>query len=58
MRQRFLNIESIRTPGSFVSCGHHRADTCYDCPRGQGSNWCNGDCVWDDEQSICKNKGN
>ena len=40
-----------------MSCGHHRADTCYDCPQGHGSNWCNGDCIWDENSLVCKKKG-
>ena len=43
--------------GSFVSCGHHGADTCFDCPQGHGSLWCNGDCVWDSHDLNCKKKG-
>ena len=36
-----------------VSCGSHRADVCANCPQGHGSDWCNGDCRWDDESNIC-----
>ena len=43
--------------GNFVNCGQHGADTCYECPQGHGSNWCNGDCVWDHLNSECKKKG-
>lgn len=29
-----------------VSCGEHRANSCRECPRGKGEQWCHGDCVW------------
>ena len=29
-----------------VVCGAHTAETCPDCPQGNGADWCNGDCVW------------
>eukprot|EP00397_Hematodinium_sp_SG-2012_P054564 GEMP01065903.1.p1 GENE.GEMP01065903.1~~GEMP01065903.1.p1 ORF type:complete len:341 (+),score=59.53 GEMP01065903.1:127-1149(+) len=31
-----------------VSCGGggHRADSCVQCPQGNGAAWCNGDCAW------------
>ena len=48
----------LNTIGSSVSCGHHRADTCYDCPQAHGSTWCNGDCAWDEINAVCKKKGN
>ena len=48
---------SYQLPGTFVDCGQHRADTCYECPQGHGSNWCNGECVWDPLNSECKKKG-
>ena len=33
-------------PVAPVSCGGHDASTCQDCPQGHGHYWCNGDCVW------------
>mmetsp|Transcript_15281 Transcript_15281/g.27787 ORF Transcript_15281/g.27787 Transcript_15281/m.27787 type:complete len:482 (-) Transcript_15281:109-1554(-) len=32
-----------------VSCGNHFAQTCADCPQGNGESWCNGACVWSSE---------
>mmetsp|Transcript_36419 Transcript_36419/g.93945 ORF Transcript_36419/g.93945 Transcript_36419/m.93945 type:complete len:612 (+) Transcript_36419:102-1937(+) len=37
-----------------VSCGSHRARTCGECPEGNGSTWCNGDCRWAKSTSTCK----
>ena len=31
-----------------VSCGGHVADSCLECPQGNGAAWCNGDCQWRD----------
>ena len=45
------------TLGSFINCGQHSANTCFDCPQGRGSDWCNGDCQWDHIDSTCKKKG-
>ena len=33
-----------------VSCGNHYATNCVDCPQGYGASWCNGDCIWIDDQ--------
>ena len=30
----------------FVSCGNHQANSCSDCPQGNGRTWCNGQCQW------------
>ena len=38
-----------------VSCGGHYADSCELCPEGNGAAWCNGDCVWDEQDSTCIN---
>jgi len=38
--------------GSQVSCGGHYADSCSDCPQGNGASWCNGDCIWYNDQCI------
>ena len=29
-----------------VVCGGHTAETCSECPQGNGAYWCNGDCKW------------
>ena len=39
-----------------VSCGNHNADTCANCPQGNGADWCNGDCAWN--LGTCVDKGN
>ncbi|CAB9513880.1 Domain of unknown function (DUF3472) [Seminavis robusta] len=33
-----------------VSCGGHFADSCADCPQGNGAAWCNGECEWANDQ--------
>ena len=35
-----------------VSCGGHSAEFCSDCPQGHGLSWCNGDCVWSNNECI------
>jgi len=35
-------------PPGGVSCGRHHASSCFECPQGNGKNWCNGDCEWID----------
>jgi len=37
-----------------VSCGGHSADSCGECPAGQGAGWCNGECVWREEGCAAK----
>jgi len=39
---------------STVSCGNHKAKTCKKCTQGNGSDWCNGDCKW--EEGTCVSK--
>lgn len=41
-----------------VICGYHEANSCADCPQGNGERWCNGDCFWDssDDGGSCKLK--
>ena len=39
-------------PGALVSCGGHYAATCSDCPQGNGAYWCNGDCIWSNNECI------
>ena len=29
-----------------VNCGGHTAKTCQECPQGLGRFWCNGECLW------------
>ncbi|CAE7352945.1 DDB1B [Symbiodinium natans] len=41
-------------PQPVVSCGNHIADTCLDCPQGNGPTWCNGECVWNYNTSLCE----
>ena len=38
-----------------VSCGNHIANTCADCPEGNGALWCNGNCQW--VKGKCQLKG-
>ena len=40
-----------------VSCGNHKAESCFECPKGNGQAWCNGDCVWDSGKDLCKLPG-
>jgi GT2 family glycosyltransferase len=35
-----------RLAAADVLCGGHRAETCADCPQGNGRDWCNGECKW------------
>jgi len=37
-----------------VLCGGHYADTCAECPQGNGAGWCNGECSWDYTTGQCK----
>lgn len=37
--------------GSFVNCGGHYAKKCRDC-HPTSSNWCNGDCSWDNDRCV------
>jgi len=41
-----LSLSTAIDSGNSVSCGHHQANTCSECPQGHGARWCNGDCVW------------
>ena len=36
--------------GESVNCGGHTANTCQDCPQGNGRWWCNGECKWSNDQ--------
>lgn len=52
------NIHDVSEGSQIVSCGNHKAESCAGCPKGNGANWCNGDCVWTtfENVSICKLK--
>ena len=39
-----------------VDCGNHTATSCNECPGEHGAAWCNGDCVWSNDQCISKGK--
>jgi len=39
-----------------VSCGGHFANSCAECPQGNGAAWCNGDCKWNSVYSSCELK--
>jgi len=36
---------SIITP-DLVNCGNNEANSCAECPQGNGAAWCNGECEW------------
>ena len=38
--------------GQQVSCGNHQASSCQECPQGNGPSWCNGDCIWSNNQCV------
>lgn len=40
-----------------VDCGGHEAPTCAECPKGEGSKWCNGDCEWVSPEGFCRGRG-
>ena len=37
-----------------ISCGHHNAPTCSECPQGNGEAGCNGVCKWENAECISK----
>jgi hypothetical protein len=37
---------------SIVSCGNHEAPSCVECPQGFGAAWCNGECIWQNDQCV------
>ena len=49
------DMKLIKTAFLGVSCGNHYANTCADCPQGNGAYWCNGDCEW--VYGQCQPKG-
>jgi len=40
----------VASPTTPVSCGGHYASSCAECPQGNGAAWCNGDCIWINDQ--------
>ena len=49
----FLKVKYVLYSGKTVSCGTHKADKCADCPDVIGSEWCSGDCKWNDTDDTC-----
>eukprot|EP00928_Gymnodinium_smaydae_P089952 TRINITY_DN73821_c0_g1_i1.p1 TRINITY_DN73821_c0_g1~~TRINITY_DN73821_c0_g1_i1.p1 ORF type:complete len:460 (+),score=55.53 TRINITY_DN73821_c0_g1_i1:47-1426(+) len=49
-----LNACHFLVVRSSISCGGHFADTCADCPQGNGEAWCNGACEWDIDTCVPK----
>ena len=43
---QYNSNEWFLDPPGEVGCGGHKANTCPECPQGNGAYWCNGDCVW------------
>jgi len=43
--------------GTSVNCGAHTANTCQDCPQGNGKLWCNGECEWGNNQCQANEYG-
>lgn len=39
-----------------VSCGAHRANSCEECPSGNGKDWCHGACKWCGPANKCMAK--
>ena len=52
----FLKIKYVLDSGNSVSCGDHQANTCSECPQGNGAGWCNGDCVWESGSCVATGK--
>ena len=46
MTLQYNSNEWFLDPPGEVGCGGHKANTCPECPQGNGAYWCNGDCVW------------
>ena len=49
-------IKYVLESGNSVSCGGHQANTCAECPQGNGAGWCNGDCVWESGSCVATGK--
>jgi len=45
-------LELLCPEGNTVSCGGHDANTCSDCPQGNGALWCNGECTWKENSCV------
>lgn len=45
---------SAPTDSIEVSCGHHFAASCSACTEGNGAMWCNGDCIWYNDECMLK----
>lgn len=52
----FIVIDLV-TVHAKVNCGGHEAQSCKACPQGNGAEWCNGDCQWQNEECIKKIRG-
>jgi hypothetical protein len=37
---------------TFAWCGEHQAPSCAACPNGHGSEWCSGECTWNQDQCV------
>ena len=35
-----------------ISCGNHEANSCSECPQGNGEAWCNGECQWSNGECV------
>ena len=44
--------EKVTCTDTLVSCGGHSAESCADCPQGNGAVWCQGDCKWINDECI------
>ena len=44
--EAMMLLEKSADAKSRVWCGGHHADSCSDCPQGNGRHWCNGKCTW------------
>ena len=44
--EAMMLLEKSADAKGSVNCGNHYATSCYDCPQGNGRNWCNGECFW------------
>merc|ERR1719295_2050349 len=44
-------VYSADIVSGFVKCGNHNANSCSECPNGNGADWCNGHCKW--ENGAC-----
>ena len=54
-----ISILKLFSPNYAVSCGKQNgswseANSCEECPQGNGASWCGGSCQWTDEKCIDK----